>query len=330
VLFRQLEYFVALARERHFARAAQVCYVSQPALSESIRKLERELGVPLVNRGRNFEGLTPEGDRLVIWARRILADHDALKHEVAAMQSGLEGQFRLAVIPAASTIASLLLDPFCAAHPLVSVSLETRLPSSEILDKLDRFEIDAGIVAPGNEPLAEWPTTLLYKEKTVLAASRELVPDSIDRLPWSELGQFPLCALNASMLDRRQIDEALAGREISLRPEVETDSIASIYSLAATGRWAGIVPHPWFHSFPRSAEVRLVPIVDPVMSAPVLLVTGRSEPPSVLGKAFTAAAEAMALDELFAAAVTVQRIKQGGSPTSENPVERPLLSDEAL
>src|ERR1700753_2318168 len=98
MLFRQLEYFVALARERHFARAAAACYVSQPALSEAIRKLEHELNVPLVRRGHAFEGLTPGGERLVLWARRILADHDALKQEVIALQSGLSGQLRLGVV----------------------------------------------------------------------------------------------------------------------------------------------------------------------------------------------------------------------------------------
>ena len=60
MLFRQLEYFVAVARERHFARAAEACYVSQPALSTSIAKLERELNVTLINRGHNYEGLTVE------------------------------------------------------------------------------------------------------------------------------------------------------------------------------------------------------------------------------------------------------------------------------
>ena len=59
MLFRQLEYFVALAQERHFARAASACYVSQPALSEAIRKLESELNVPLVRRGQKFEGSDP-------------------------------------------------------------------------------------------------------------------------------------------------------------------------------------------------------------------------------------------------------------------------------
>lgn len=103
--------------ERHFARAAAACYVSQPALSEAIRKLESELNVPLVRRGQKFEGLTPEGERLVPWARRILADREALTQEVTALRAGLTGELRLGVVPAASTTVALLTDPFCAAHP---------------------------------------------------------------------------------------------------------------------------------------------------------------------------------------------------------------------
>jgi len=116
MLFRQLEYFVALARERHFAHAADACHVSQPALSEAIRKLEHELKVPLVRRGQKFEGLTPEGDRLVHWARRILADRDALKQEVAVLQTGLVGELRLGVVPAAADEVSALTAAQFAAH----------------------------------------------------------------------------------------------------------------------------------------------------------------------------------------------------------------------
>jgi DNA-binding transcriptional LysR family regulator len=85
MLFRQLEYFVAVAQERHFARAAEKCYVSQPALSAAIAKLERELDVTLINRGHSFVGLTAEGERLVVWAKRILTEHDAFKAEVRAV-----------------------------------------------------------------------------------------------------------------------------------------------------------------------------------------------------------------------------------------------------
>lgn len=109
MLFRQLEYFVAVASERHFARAAEKCFVSQPALSAAIAKLEKELNVTLINRGHSFEGLTPEGERLVVWARRILAEHDAFKAEVDAVRSGVTGTLRLGTVPTASTTASLLL-----------------------------------------------------------------------------------------------------------------------------------------------------------------------------------------------------------------------------
>jgi DNA-binding transcriptional LysR family regulator len=316
LLFRQLEYFVALAQERHFAKAAAVCYVSQPALSEAIRKLEHELGVPLVNRGRAFEGLTPEGERLVIWARRILADHDALKQEVVAMQSGLQGRLRLSVIPMASTTASLLLEPFCAAHPLVSVSLETAQPSSEILDRLDRFELDAGIILlEGSDYEGRATATRLYGEQMVLVASRQLVPDSIERLAWSEVSQIPLCALNSTMRGRILVNEALAAHDVVLRPEIETDSVASIYSLAFTGRWAGVVPNGWFHAFPRSADVRLVPLVEPLITFTVAVVTARSEPASVLGRAFGACAETKALEEFFAVTTPTQRLGRASTPT---------------
>lgn len=84
MLLRRLEYLVALARERHFARAAAVCFVSQPSLSAGIRRLEHELDVPIVRRGRRYEGLTPEGELVLAWAHRILAEQDALRQELSA------------------------------------------------------------------------------------------------------------------------------------------------------------------------------------------------------------------------------------------------------
>jgi DNA-binding transcriptional LysR family regulator len=299
MLFRQLEYFVALAREQHFARAAAVCYVSQPALSEAIRKLERELGVPLVNRGRAFEGLTPEGERLVLWARRILADHDALKQEVAAMQSGLNGQLRLAAIPAASTTAALLVEPFCSAHPLVSVKLETRLATFDISERVQRFEFDGGIVYLHPEAVAELNALPLYNEQHVLVASRQLVPDEVDALSWSQAGQLPLCMLNESMRGRQLVDAALAVHGVTLKPRIETDSIGAIYSLATTGRWAGIVPRPWFLAFHLARDVRLLPLTDPVVTSSVGLVTNAASPGSVIGRALAEIAQRLDLDELL-------------------------------
>jgi len=96
---RQLEYLVALDRERHFGRAAATCHVSQPALSEAVRSLERELGVPLVRRSRRFEGFTPEGERVLRWAQRAVADLRGLEQEASRLRGGLDGTLRIGAIP---------------------------------------------------------------------------------------------------------------------------------------------------------------------------------------------------------------------------------------
>ncbi|MFF3407182.1 LysR family transcriptional regulator [Streptomyces sp. NPDC002742] len=116
MLLRQLEYLVALARERHFARAAAACFVSQPSLSAAIRRLEHELDVPIVRRGRRYEGLTPEGEVVLAWAHRILAERDALRQELSALRGGLTGTLRLGIVPTALPAASLLTTPFCERH----------------------------------------------------------------------------------------------------------------------------------------------------------------------------------------------------------------------
>ena len=80
---RQLQYLIALAREKHFTRAALACHVSQPTLSGRIRQLEQELGVPIVERGQRFHGLTPDGERVLRWANAILDNWTSLQHEIA-------------------------------------------------------------------------------------------------------------------------------------------------------------------------------------------------------------------------------------------------------
>ncbi|MER7014988.1 LysR family transcriptional regulator [Saccharopolyspora sp. NPDC000359] len=292
MLFRQLEYFVALARERHFARAAAACYVSQPALSEAIRKLEQELKVPLVRRGRSFEGLTPEGERLVLWARRILADHDALKQEVTALQTGLTGELRMGVIPAAASTAALLTDPFCAEHPLVRVQLETSLRSSEVVERIRRFELDAGVIYPHGLNTAELVVTPLYEEQHVLIASGELLTGQADTISWSDVLGLPMCLLTEGMRGRQLIDEALATRGLAVTPRLEADSVVALLAHVGTGRWASIVPHTWIRTLRVPAGARVLKLRDPSVTAEIALVTSAVEPEPVLARALVQVARA--------------------------------------
>jgi DNA-binding transcriptional LysR family regulator len=299
MLFRQLEYFVALARERHFARAASACHVSQPALSEAIRKLEHELKVPLVRRGQKFEGLTPEGERLVHWARRILADCDALKLEVTALQTGLVGELRLGVVPAAATTVALLTDPFCAAHPLVRIQLETNLRSAGIVERIRRFELDAGILYPDRQDTAELLVTPLYQEHQVLVGGSELLIGKSDTISWSDALQLPLCLLTEGMRGRRLIDDALATQDLAVTPQLETDSVATLFAHVGTGRWASIVPHTWIRTLGVPAGASVLRLHNPSVTALMALVTIAADPGSVVTRALVQTARDAGIGDVF-------------------------------
>ena len=101
VSIQQLEYLLALARERHFGRAASACHVSQPTLSVAIRRLEHELDVVIVLRGQRFEGFTAEGQRVVTWAHRILAERNELLADIERMRGGLTVTARIGAVPTA-------------------------------------------------------------------------------------------------------------------------------------------------------------------------------------------------------------------------------------
>ncbi len=299
MLFRQLEYFVAVARERHFARAAEVCFVSQPALSAAIAKLEQELNVTLINRGHSFEGLTPEGERLVVWAKRILAEHDAFKAEALAVQSGLTGTLRLGVGPTISTTVSLPVEAFCDAHPLAKVRITTRLTAPEIHRGLRDFELDAGIgyLPPQDEEgLHVRP---LYEERYVLIAPPGLLSGEPVTMGWAEAAQLPLALLPSDVRIRRIIDDAFAENGVEISPQVETDSIASLHAHVATGKWASIVPHTWLRDLSTTGKARKIDLVGPVLSAPIVIAVNAAEPGSAIARAFLEAAAGLSLTEVF-------------------------------
>src|SRR5580698_3269971 len=117
MIVRYLEYLAALARERHFARAASACNVTQPALSSGIKQLEESLGVLIVERRQRFVGFTAEGERVLKWAHRVLAGYSGLEQELSELREGLEGQIRLGAIPVSLPTVALLTAAFAALHP---------------------------------------------------------------------------------------------------------------------------------------------------------------------------------------------------------------------
>ena len=160
----KLDFILALARERHFGRAAEACGVTQPTLSAGVKQLEEQMGVLLVNRGSRFQGFTPEGERVLDWARRIVGDTRSMREEINALRHGLTGQLRIAAIPTTLGMVAALTTPYRERHPNVRFTIYSRT-SIEILDLIENLEVDAGITYVGNEPLGRVTAIPLYHER---------------------------------------------------------------------------------------------------------------------------------------------------------------------
>ena len=285
----KLEMFIALANERHFGRAAEVCGVTQPTLSSAIRQLEDQLGVQLVFRGSRFQGLTPEGTRVLDWARRIVSDMRALKAEMKVVRSGLSGTVRIGVIPTALPMVAELTAPFIARHPNVRVSILSRT-SGEILAEIESLELDAGITYLDNEPLGRVAQVPLYTEfYRLLCAPGTALADRA-QVTWAEVAEQPLCLLTSDMQNRRIVNQHLAEAGAAVVPQVESNSTIALIAHVMTGRWASVVPTK-LAGMALAGGLVAVPIVEPEAEHLIGLIMARRDPLTPVLAALLAEAE---------------------------------------
>src|SRR5262245_8711245 len=293
---RHLRFFVTLARERHYRRAAAACNVTQPTLSEAIRQLERELSVPLVDRDRQrFRGLTPAGERLLATARRMLADEVILAQELSEMRGGLAGDLRFGVIPAAMPVTPLISVTLCRSHPLVTPRILS-LTSVEIQRGLDANELDAGLTYLENEPLQNVQAYPLYRERYMLLTPAGGGFDSAHTATWHEASKLPMCLLTRDMQNRRIIDRLFVeGGASGVKPAVETNSVLTLIAHVTTGGWSSVVPHTFLTLLGRQdgalTGLKVIPLIEPEAAQTVGLVVGEREPLPPLASALIRSAE---------------------------------------
>lgn len=300
MIIRQLEYFVAVARERHFGRAAAACYVSQPALSTALAKLERELNLTLINRGQNFEGLTQEGERLAIWAKRLLADRDGLKAEAEALRSGMTGSLRIGTDPTVSMPVVELVAAFCASHPRVKAKVYTRLTSAELLRQLRNSELDAVISHFGRDDRSGLRLAPLYKERLMLLVpDQKFVPGS-RTVTWAQAAELPLALLTPDMRLRQITDKTFADCGVWANPQLESDSVANLVAHVCTGEWASVIPDTWLPFLPATANARAIRLVEPERSAQISVATQSAAPTPLVAATLLRAAASRQSGEEFA------------------------------
>ena len=172
MFIRQLNYLVALDKYRHFGRAAESCHVSQPALSNGLRELERELGITIVKRNRTFEGITPEGEHVIRWARQVLASLDGLRQEADLVRSVPRGHLAICVIPTANHAATLLSAEYREILPQITLEVMS-LSTPEILQRLNlkSHDIQLAMLYERSVATDDYDVLPLFSERYVLIAS---------------------------------------------------------------------------------------------------------------------------------------------------------------
>jgi DNA-binding transcriptional LysR family regulator len=295
----KLDFILALAREKHFGRAAEACGVTQPTLSAGVKQLEEQMGVLLVNRGSRFQGFTPEGQRVLDWARRIVGDTRAMREEINSLRLGLTGQLRIAAIPTALAMVAALTTPYRERHPNVRFTIFSRT-SIEILDLLENLEIDAGITYLGNEPLGRVNAIPLYRERYRLLTSADAPLGNRDTVTWAEVAAVPLCLLTPDMQNRRIIDGLLRSAGGESRPTLESDSMILLFSHVRTGRWASVMPAKLAETLGLTDTLRAIPITQPEAVQAIGLVVPAREPMTPITAALVEEARRVArqLDEV--------------------------------
>ena len=273
----KLGFILALAREKNFGRAAEACGVTQPTLSAGIKQLEEQMGVLLVNRSSRFQGFTPEGLRVLEWARRIVGDTRSMREEINSLRHGLTGRLRIAAIPTALAMVAALTTPYREKHPNVQFTIYSR-NSIEILDLLENLEIDAGITYVENEPLGRVSTVPLYHERYRLLTSADAPLGNRESVTWAEAAQVPLCLLTPDMQNRRIIDRLLKSAGGESRPTLESDSMILLFSHVRTGRWASVMPAKLAETLGLTDTIRAIPITDPEAVQTIGLVVPKREP----------------------------------------------------
>ncbi len=317
----RLEFIIALARESHFGRAAEACRVSQPTLSGGIKYLEDMFGVLLVQRGSRFHGFTPEGERVLEWARRIVGDARAMRQDIDALKRGLVGHVKIAAIPTALAMTAMLTTPYRAKHPNVRFSIVSKT-SIDVLRLLDDLDVDAGLTYLDNEPVGRVNTVPLYYEEYRLLTSPAAALGDRDSVTWAEVGQVPLCLLTPDMQNRRIIDALLrsAGQEPS--PTLESNSMIVLFAHVRTGKWASIMPAKLAETLGLTDNVRSIPIVEPAATHAVGLIVPHREPMTPLLAALVT--EARALAKVLGQAAAVVK-----NPSENKPLAKKRRSGHA-
>lgn len=239
MFIRQLNYLIALDKHRHFGRAAESCHVSQPALSNGIKELERELGITIIKCNRAFEGITPEGERVIQWVRQVLASLEGLRQEADVVRSVPRGHLAIGMIPTTSHAATLLSAEYREILPQLTLEVMS-LSTSVILQRLRSQDLHLGMLYARSVTGEDYDVLPLFSERYVLIASEQAaLPHQLD---WAEVAELPLCLLSRDMQNRQTLDAIFKSVDATPNVVLETNDMRVLLLESLSGRAFSIMP----------------------------------------------------------------------------------------
>jgi LysR family transcriptional regulator, transcription activator of glutamate synthase operon len=287
---RQLRYFVGVAEQRHFTRAAAQLHVAQPALSQQIRRLEDELGLELLARTSRSVALTQAGELLLVRARRVLAEVDGIGADLDALKGLVSGRVVVGAIQALGPFdLPGLLAAFHGAHPGVDILLREDT-TQRLLARVAADELDLAVAAIDPPPAAELATAPLYDEDLVLAVAPGHRLAGRRRLALADLPDEPFVFFREGSGLRAATEGALAAAGIAPRVRFESSELTRVRALVSRGLGVAILPRSeTVRAGPRIAAVTLGP---PALERHIGLVWRRARRHPPAAAAFLAFARA--------------------------------------
>jgi DNA-binding transcriptional LysR family regulator len=281
---RQLSYFVAVADEGHFTRAAARVSVAQPAVSAQIRRLERELGEALFHRDRRGVRLTAAGEALLPHARAALAAAQRGRDTIASMRGLLRGALRVGVVRPVDHRLAEALGEFHRTHSAIDITL-TELHNEPAVEALSNGDLDAALIGLHGQSLPPpIRARIVAVEPLVLGVPRGHVLARRDTLTLDQLRDQPIITLTPGTGLRTVLDNACRDAGFAPRIVAETGELASLVELTIEGLGIAVLPR----SAVGHADLATVQITRPRLERRTALVWNEGTTPA--GRAFLAVA----------------------------------------
>lgn len=296
-LLSSLRYLVALHEHQHFGRAAAACHITQPALSNALRALEREFDAVIVRRSRSYAGLTPEGERVLATAYLMLHEADVLRQELKAAPDLAQGTLKIAAVPTAMPIAARFAASLRQRHGAIRPSVVSM--SSAMLEQgLEDLRVDLALgYAERMNPQSRLRAHPQYTEhyfllrKAAPRLGRAKVPDSTGLrfgppMAWSEAARLPLCLLGTEMHNRSIVDAAFTTAGVAVQAAMETNSILALILSVQAGDVCSVLPGALVSTVRNDPALEALPLVAPEVRTPIsFMVHGAVRPSRALDAA---------------------------------------------